>query len=57
MTELREQGIPLLLIEQNVKRALSICNRHYAIERGKMVHQGDSTNAEDRKRLISRISV
>ncbi len=57
MTELREQGIPLLLIEQNVKRALSICNRHYAIERGKVVHQGDSTNAEDRERLISRISV
>lgn len=57
MTELRNQGIPLLLVEQNAKRALDICDRHYAIERGKVIHHGHSANAEDRERLISTISV
>lgn len=57
MTELRDQGIPLLLIEQNVKRALEICDRHYAIERGRVVHHGDSASSEDRERLISKIGV
>jgi branched-chain amino acid transport system ATP-binding protein len=57
MIELRDQGIPLLLIEQNVKRALEICDRHYAIERGRVVHHGESANAEDRERLIAKISV
>lgn len=57
MTELREQGIPLLLIEQNVRRALEICDRHYVIERGKIVHHGDAANPEDRERLMAKISV
>lgn len=42
--EIKEQGTTVLLIEQNAKMALSIADRGYVIETGKIVLQG--TGAE-----------
>ena len=39
---LREQGITILLIEQNVHRALEIADRAYVLENGRISLQGDS---------------
>ena len=39
---LREQGITILLIEQNVHRALEIADRAYVLENGRLSLQGDS---------------
>ena len=39
---LREQGITILLIEQNVHRALEIADRAYVLENGRLNLQGDS---------------
>ena len=39
---LREQGITILLIEQNVHRALEIADRAYVLENGHISLQGDS---------------
>jgi branched-chain amino acid transport system ATP-binding protein len=39
---LREQGITILLIEQNVRHALEIADRAYVLENGRMVLEGDS---------------
>jgi branched-chain amino acid transport system ATP-binding protein len=39
--ELREQGITVLLIEQNVPRTLEIADRAYVLENGRIVLQGD----------------
>jgi len=38
---LREQGITLLLIEQNVPRTLEIADRAYVLENGRIVLEGD----------------
>jgi branched-chain amino acid transport system ATP-binding protein len=38
---LREQGITILLIEQNVPRTLEIADRAYVLENGRIVLEGD----------------
>jgi branched-chain amino acid transport system ATP-binding protein len=40
---LNEQGMSILLVEQNVVQALKICQRAYVLESGKMVMHGTST--------------
>lgn len=57
MEELKERGIAILLIEQNVHKAIHLCDRHYVVERGSIVLVGDSQNPIDRNKLIERISV
>jgi len=39
---LNEEGLSILLVEQNVRKALKITQRAYVIELGKIVHQGNS---------------
>ena len=41
---LKQQGTTILLVEQNVERALSISDRAYILDQGAIVHQG---RAED----------
>jgi branched-chain amino acid transport system ATP-binding protein len=57
LKRLREQGVSILLIEQNVHKALQLCDRHYAIERGSVVDQGSSNQQEDVVRLMKNIAV
>ena len=52
---LRDQGLLILLVEQNVHRALEVTSRFYAIERGQVVFAG--TPANDRDRLLQLIAV
>lgn len=40
--QLREQGITVLLIEQNVKQSLEIADRAYVLESGRIALQGSS---------------
>jgi len=42
MRELRDQGMTILLIEQNVKAALQVCDRAYVLENGRITLQGES---------------
>ena len=39
---LKQQGTTILLVEQNVERALSISDRAYILDQGSIVHQGDA---------------
>ena len=39
---LREQGITILLIEQNVRNTLEISDRAYVLENGRVVLEGES---------------
>ena len=57
IAELRAEGIPVLLVEQNVMRALEVCDRFVALERGAVVFAGSAANAADRARLIEAIAV
>jgi branched-chain amino acid transport system ATP-binding protein len=54
---LRGDGIPILLVEQNVHRALDVANRFYALERGQVVLQGDAASASARDSLQQVIAV
>lgn len=57
MDGLRRDGIPIVLVEQNVSRAIDLSTRFYAIERGQVVAEGDSGSANDRKELFRHIAV
>ncbi len=43
IAEIRKQGIGILLVEQNVQRALGLADRGYVLEGGQVVLQGPST--------------
>jgi len=55
--QLAREGIPIVLVEQNVRRAIRLTTRYYLIERGRVVAQGDSSDDAGRAALLSRISV
>ena len=38
--ELRSEGTTILLVEQNARMALSIADRAYVLETGRIVHEG-----------------
>ena len=41
---MKQQGTTILLVEQNVERALKISDRAYILEQGKIVHQGNAAD-------------
>jgi branched-chain amino acid transport system ATP-binding protein len=41
-TRMKRQGTTILLVEQNVERALSISDRAYILDQGRIVHQGNA---------------
>jgi branched-chain amino acid transport system ATP-binding protein len=41
-SRLKEQGTTILLVEQNVERALGISDRAYILDQGRVVHTGDA---------------
>jgi branched-chain amino acid transport system ATP-binding protein len=42
ITRLKENGSTLLLVEQNARQALSIADRGYVMETGKVILEGDA---------------
>ena len=57
MAGLARDGIPIVLVEQNVQRAIALTQRYYLIERGQVTAQGDSANAAHRADLLEKLSV
>jgi len=45
----RGEGLAIVLVEQNVKRALSESNRYYCIQKGRVVLEGQSERADHAK--------
>ena len=46
-SRMKQQGTTILLVEQNVERALSISDRAYILEQGQIVHHGDAAELLD----------
>jgi branched-chain amino acid transport system ATP-binding protein len=44
LREIKNQGVSILLIEQNVKQGLKVVERGYVIENGRIVLEDSSTN-------------
>ena len=57
MTTLRREGIPILLVEQNARRAAKLVDRFYVIERGVATFEGRSDRPDDVAGLFQRIAV
>lgn len=57
IAEMRQTGRTILLVEQNVHQALTLCDRFVAIERGRIVLEGVAGNESDREKLLATIAV
>jgi branched-chain amino acid transport system ATP-binding protein len=57
MDGLRRDGIPILLVEQNMYRAIGLVQRFYVLERGAVVLSGDGNHAADREALMRQLAV
>jgi branched-chain amino acid transport system ATP-binding protein len=55
--QLKAEGLLILLVEQNVHKALEVTSRFYAVERGQVVLTGDAASEADRRRLLETIAV
>ncbi len=54
VTSAREQGISVLLVEQNVRAAVEIADRAYVLDDGRIVYSGDAAEfAKDEERVRS----
>jgi branched-chain amino acid transport system ATP-binding protein len=57
ITEMKQAGAIVLLVEQNVHGALAVADRFYAIERGAVILAGDTASESDKARLMDAITV
>ena len=57
LSELKRAGRAILLVEQNVAQALTLCDRFVAMERGRLTLAGDARDAADGERLMAAITV
>lgn len=53
IADIKAQGIPILLVEQNARKALQIADYAYVLERGKIVHQGPAAELREDPSVIS----
>jgi branched-chain amino acid transport system ATP-binding protein len=55
IARLREEGIAVLVIEQNVESALAIADRAYVMDHGMIVHEGPASALRDDTALRARL--
>jgi branched-chain amino acid transport system ATP-binding protein len=48
--KLRKEGITVLIVEQNVRQSLQVCDRAYVLENGRITMEGASLLEDDRVR-------
>lgn len=53
IAEIKARGIPILLVEQNARKALQIADTAYVLERGTVVHQGRASDLRADRSIIS----
>ena len=52
IAELRNSGLAVLLVEQNLYSALDVCDRLYIMETGKVVHEGTSAELQNAPEVL-----
>ncbi|MEP6986418.1 MAG: ABC transporter ATP-binding protein [Chloroflexota bacterium] len=53
ISDIKAQGIPILLVEQNARKALQIANYAYVLERGTILYEGEAAKLQQDPRIIS----
>jgi branched-chain amino acid transport system ATP-binding protein len=56
IARLKNEGIGVLVVEQNVRSALAVCDRAYVIRSGKVVYNGPAKALLDDARLLGELS-
>jgi branched-chain amino acid transport system ATP-binding protein len=57
LTRMRDAGIAVLLVEQNVRRASAISNSCYVMEKGRIIKQGAPVDILEYEEIRQRLSV
>lgn len=52
---LKDEGISVLVVEQNALAALEVCDRVYVMDRGRIVHEGAASELRDNAALRRRL--
>lgn len=53
IADIKAQGIPILLVEQNARKALQIADYAYVLERGRIIQEGPAAELQDDKQIIA----
>lgn len=53
IADIKAEGVPILLVEQNARRALQVADYTYVLERGTIAHQGAASDLRDNDDIIS----
>ena len=53
LIRLNKEGLTILLVEQNAKRALSVADHGYVLEQGRIVHEGPCSVLADDPKIIA----
>lgn len=53
IAEIKKRGIPILLVEQNARKALQIADYGYVIERGTIAYEGPAEELQQNPKIIS----
>lgn len=56
IARLKNEGISVLVVEQNVRSALAVCDRAYVIRHGKVVYNGEARALLDDAKLLGDLS-
>ncbi|MDY6952248.1 MAG: branched-chain amino acid ABC transporter ATP-binding protein, partial [Thermodesulfobacteriota bacterium] len=48
---INEQGVTVLLVEQNVRQALKMCDRAYVLENGRIVLEGAPSDLMEKQQV------
>lgn len=55
--EINRRGVTMLLVEQNVRLALRLCQRGYVLEKGQVVHHGSAQDLLASERVLKKYLV
>jgi branched-chain amino acid transport system ATP-binding protein len=50
--EIKEEGVAILLAEQNVRMALEVADRHYIIDKGEVKFEGTTAELKGNQQLM-----
>jgi branched-chain amino acid transport system ATP-binding protein len=53
INEIKQQGVTLLLVEQNAHKALQVADYAYVLERGQMAHAAPAAELRDDPRIVA----
>ena len=52
LAELKREGLAQIVIDKNVARLLPLADRHYVLEKGRVVWHGDSQSLRGRPEIV-----